>query len=43
MKRNVLALDDWLTADNRRLAGFVGALFAVPILAIGSGLAWTAS
>jgi Na+/phosphate symporter len=42
-KRNVLAFDDWLTADNRRLAGFVGALFAVPILAIGSGLAWTAS
>jgi sodium-dependent phosphate cotransporter len=42
-KRSVLAFDDWLVADNRRLAGFVGALFAVPILAIGSGLAWTAS
>ncbi len=41
-KRNVLAFDDWLVSDNRRLAGFVGALFAVPILAICSGLVWTA-
>src|SRR5262245_16273929 len=39
-KRTVLALDDWLVTDNRRLAAFVGALFAVPILAIGSGLVW---
>ena len=41
-KRSVLAFDDWLVGDNRRLAGFVGALFAVPILAIGSGLVWNA-
>jgi sodium-dependent phosphate cotransporter len=41
-KRTVLALDDWLIEDNRRLAGFVGALFLVPLLAIGSGLVWTA-
>jgi hypothetical protein len=36
----VLALDDWLVTDNRRLAVFVGALFVVPIVAIGSGLVW---
>jgi hypothetical protein len=41
-KRSVLALDDWLVADNRRLAGFVGVLFAVPLIAIASGLVWTA-
>jgi pilus assembly protein TadC len=41
-KRSVLAFDDWLVGDNRRLAGFVGALFAVPILAIASGLVWNA-
>jgi Na+/phosphate symporter len=41
-KRSVLAFDDWLVGDNRRLAGFVGALFAVPLLAIGSGLVWNA-
>jgi solute carrier family 34 (sodium-dependent phosphate cotransporter) len=41
-KRSVLRFDDWLVGNNRRLAGFVGALFAVPILAIGSGLAWNA-
>lgn len=40
-KRAVLGLDDWLIADNRRLAAFVGALFAVPVLAIVSGLLWT--
>jgi Na+/phosphate symporter len=40
MKRSVLGLDDWLVADNKRLAGFVGALFLVPLLALGSGLAW---
>jgi hypothetical protein len=39
-KRSVLALDDFLVSDNRRLAAFVGALFAVPIIAIGSGLVW---
>jgi hypothetical protein len=39
-KRSVLALDDWLIADNRRLAAFVGALFIVPLLAISSGLVW---
>jgi hypothetical protein len=43
LKRNVLALDDWLTSDNRRLALFVGALFVVPIAAIGSGFFWTAA
>jgi solute carrier family 34 (sodium-dependent phosphate cotransporter) len=37
-KRAVLGLDDWLISDNRRLAGFVGALFLVPIAAIMSGL-----
>jgi solute carrier family 34 (sodium-dependent phosphate cotransporter) len=41
-KRAVLGLDDWLISDNRRLAGFVGALFLVPIAAICSGLLWTA-
>jgi solute carrier family 34 (sodium-dependent phosphate cotransporter) len=41
-KRTVLGLDDWLISDNRRLAGFVGALFLVPIAAICSGLLWTA-
>jgi hypothetical protein len=41
-KRSVLALDDWQVADNRRLAGFVGVLFAVPLIAIASGLVWTA-
>jgi hypothetical protein len=40
MKRSVLGLDDWLVADNKRLAGFVGALFLVPLLALGSGLVW---
>jgi sodium-dependent phosphate cotransporter len=40
-KRNVLALDGWLVTDNRRLAAFVGALFVVPLLAVGSGLLWT--
>ena len=39
-KRSVLALDDWLIADNRRLAAFVGALFFVPLAAIASGLVW---
>ena len=39
-KRSVLALDDWLIADNRRLAAFVGALFVVPLAAIASGLVW---
>jgi hypothetical protein len=39
-KRAVLGLDDYLVADNRRLAAFVGALFAVPLIAIGSGLVW---
>ena len=42
-KRSVLALDDWLVTDNRRLAAFVGALFIVPLLAVGSGLVWVAS
>jgi hypothetical protein len=39
MKRSVLGLDDWLVADNKRLAGFVG---VVPraLLALGSGLVW---
>jgi len=41
-KRSVLALDDWLVTDNRRLAAFVGALFIVPLLAVGSGLVWVA-
>jgi Na+/phosphate symporter len=41
-KRMVLGLDDWLVADNRRLAGFVGALFLVPIAAICTGLLWNA-
>ena len=41
-KRSVLALDDWLVEDNRRLAAFVGALFVVPLLAVGSGLLWVA-
>ena len=40
MKRSVLGLDDWLVADNKRLAGFVGALFLIPLLALGSGLVW---
>jgi solute carrier family 34 (sodium-dependent phosphate cotransporter) len=39
-KRAVLGFDDWLISDNRRLAGFVGALFIVPIAAICSGLLW---
>ena len=39
-KRAVLGLDDWLIDDSRRLAGFVGALFVVPLLAVGSGLLW---
>ena len=41
-KRLGTALDEWLVSENRRLAAFVGALFAVPIVAIGSGLAWRA-
>ena len=41
-KRMVLGLDDWLVSDNRRLAGFVGALFVVPIAAICTGLLWNA-
>jgi sodium-dependent phosphate cotransporter len=41
-KRTVLGLDDWLVADNRRLAGFVVALFLVPIAAILTGLFWVA-
>jgi solute carrier family 34 (sodium-dependent phosphate cotransporter) len=41
-KRSVLALDDWLVADNRRLGGFVGVLFAVPLIAISTGLLWKA-
>ena len=39
-KRNVLALDGWLVGDNRRLAAFVGALFVVPLAALGTGLFW---
>ena len=42
-KRMVLGLDDWLLSDNRRLAGFVGALFLVPIAAICTGLFWAAT
>ena len=41
-KRAVLGFDGWLISDNRRLAGFVGALFIVPIAAICSGLLFTA-
>ncbi len=39
-KRSVLTLDDWLVSDTRRMWTFVAALFAVPLLAIGSGLVW---
>jgi sodium-dependent phosphate cotransporter len=39
-KRSVLGLDDWLVSDTRRMWTFVAALFAVPLLAIGSGLVW---
>ena len=38
VKRAVLSLDDFLVSDNRRLAGFVAALFVVPILLLLSGL-----
>jgi solute carrier family 34 (sodium-dependent phosphate cotransporter) len=41
VKRWTLGLGDWLVVSNRRLGGFVAFLFAVPILAIVSGLVWT--
>ena len=37
MKRNVIALDDWLIASNRRLALFVGTLFLLPVTFLLSG------
>lgn len=38
VKRNVLALDDFLVASNKRLAAFVVVLFVLPILLLLSGL-----
>jgi sodium-dependent phosphate cotransporter len=40
IKRTVIALDDWLVASNRRLAGFVGVLFLLPIGFLLPGLFW---
>lgn len=40
VKRNVLALGDWLVVSNRRLGGFVTALFVIPVVAVLSGLSW---
>jgi solute carrier family 34 (sodium-dependent phosphate cotransporter) len=41
VKRGVLSLGDWLVVDNARLGGFVAVLFAIPILALLTGLLWT--
>ncbi len=41
VKRGVLALEDTLVTDNRRLAIFVAVLFVVPIALLLSGLSWT--
>jgi sodium-dependent phosphate cotransporter len=38
VKRGVLALEDTLVTDNRRLAMFVTTLFVVPIALISTGL-----
>jgi sodium-dependent phosphate cotransporter len=38
VKRTVIGLDDWLVASNRRLAVFVGILFALPISFLFSGV-----
>jgi Na+/phosphate symporter len=40
VKTRVLALEDSLVTDNRRLAVFVAVLFVVPIALIASGLFW---
>jgi hypothetical protein len=42
VKRNVLAFDDWLVASRPRLWGFVGFLFAIPIMALATGFVWNA-
>ena len=38
VKRGVIGLDDWLVARRRRLLGFVGVLFVIPITFLLSGL-----
>jgi solute carrier family 34 (sodium-dependent phosphate cotransporter) len=41
VKRGVLGLDQWLVTSNRRLAGFVGVLFLLPIACLLTGLVYT--
>ena len=38
VKRGVIGLDDWLVDRRRRLLGFVGVLFVIPITFLLSGL-----
>ncbi len=38
IKRLVIGLDDWLLVSNRRLLGFVGAIFVLPVFLLLSGV-----
>jgi hypothetical protein len=40
VKRRVIALNDWLVAENRRLVAFVGILFLLPVTFLLTGLVW---
>lgn len=38
LKRNIIALDDWLVESNRRLLTFVGCIFVLPMIFLTSGI-----